>query len=308
MIYVWLLIGFLLLIKGADVFVDGASSLARLLRVPSVIIGLTIVSMGTSAPEAAVSITAGLVGNSDISLANIVGSNLFNLLVVISVCACLAPIRSDPDILKRDMCWNITVTLLLLLLIVDGGLSRIDGVLLLLGMGLYLFIILRHARDSRTEPQQEKCSVWRAVGCMVIGLAGVVLGGQMVVQNASAVAAAWGMSDALIGLTIVAIGTSLPELVTSVAAARKGDSGIAVGNAIGSCLFNILFILGATAVLSPIAAAAELVTDTVLLLAAAVLLFAVAKSGRITTRAEGAMCMLCYAAYSVYLILRLSGK
>lgn len=305
MMYVWLLVGFLCLIKGADVFVDGASSLARLLRVPSVIIGLTIVAMGTSAPEAAVSITAGLVGNSDISLANIVGSNLFNLLVVIGACACIAPIRSDPDILKRDMCWNIAVTVLLLALIVDGGLSRIDGLLLLLGMGLYLFQILRHARDSRTEPaQQQECSVWRAVGCMVIGLAGVVLGGQLVVQNASAIAAAWGMSDALIGLTIVAIGTSLPELVTSVTAARKGDSGIAVGNAVGSCLFNILFILGATAVLSPIAAAAELVTDTVLLLAAAVLLFAVAKTGRITTRAEGMLCVLCYVAYSAYLILR----
>lgn len=305
MMYVLLVVGFLLLIKGADFFVDGSSSIARLLKVPSVVIGLTIVAMGTSAPEAAVSITAGLSGNSDISLGNIVGSNIFNLLMVIGISAVTFPVVSQKEIIGRDMWWNIGATVVLLLLILDHKLSRTEGVILLAGMALYLFFVIRSAMKNRvTEEAEATMSVPKSIVAVVLGLAAIILGGNLVVDNASLIAKAWGLSDTLIGLTIVAIGTSLPELVTSIVAARKGDSGIALGNAVGSCLFNILFILGMASVLTPIHAGAELVIDTGILIAVSVMMLVFALTGKKTGRGEGIFCILCYIAYSAYIILR----
>lgn len=303
--YLLLLIGFVFLIKGADFFVEGSSSLARILKIPSVVIGLTLVSMGTSAPEAAVSITAGLAGNSDISLGNVIGSNIFNLLVVIGASALIQPIVSPADILKRDLRWNIGITGLLFLLVLDGGISRLDGVCLLLGMVLYLFVVVRSAFKNRTAGEDVTVmSVPKSFLFIIAGLAAVIAGGQLVVNNASIIARNFGMSNALVGLTIVAIGTSLPELVTSIVAARKGDSGIALGNAVGSCIFNILFILGAASVLTPIHAVPELLSDAGLLIAVCILIAVCARTSKKTSRLEGLIFILLYAVYTGYIILR----
>ena len=305
MMYLLLLIGFVLLIKGADLFVDGSSSIAGILKIPSVIIGLTIVAMGTSAPEAAVSINAGLAGNSDISLGNIVGSNIFNLLIVIGACAVIFPAASNEDILKRDLWWNIGVSALLFLLIINGGISRAEGLILLAVFLFYLGLMLRSALQNRIEETpQNLLPLWKSILYVVIGLAAVVFGGDMVVDNASMIAKAWGMSDTLVGLTIVAIGTSLPELVTSITASKKGDSGIALGNAVGSCLFNVLFILGIASTLTPINAVPELIIDAVILIAVTILILIVAKTGKKTNRLEGIICVAAYIIYTVYIIMR----
>ena len=305
MMYLLLLIGFVLLIKGADLFVDGSSSIAGILKIPSVIIGLTIVAMGTSAPEAAVSINAGLAGNSDISLGNIVGSNIFNLLIVIGACAVIFPAASNEDILKRDLWWNIGVSALLFVLIINGGISRAEGLILLAVFLFYLGLMLRSALQNRIEETpQNLLPLWKSILYVVIGLAAVVFGGDMVVDNASMIAKAWGMSDTLVGLTIVAIGTSLPELVTSITASKKGDSGIALGNAVGSCLFNVLFILGIASTLTPINAVPELIIDAVILIAVTILILIVAKTGKKTNRLEGIICVTAYIIYTVYIIMR----
>ena len=305
MMYLLLLIGFVLLIKGADLFVDGSSSIAGILKIPSVIIGLTIVAMGTSAPEAAVSINAGLAGNSDISLGNIVGSNIFNLLVVIGACAVIFPAASNEDILKRDLWWNIGVSALLFVLIINGGISRAEGLILLAVFLFYLGLMLRSALQNRVEETpQDLLPLWKSILYVAIGLAAVVFGGDMVVDNASMIAKAWGMSVTLVGLTIVAVGTSLPELVTSITASKKGDSGIALGNAVGSCLFNILFILGIASTLTPINAVPELIIDTVILIAVTVLILIVAKTDKRTNRLEGIICVAGYIIYTIYIILR----
>lgn len=305
MMYLLLIVGFVLLVKGADLFVDGSSSIAGILKIPSVIIGLTIVAAGTSAPEAAVSITAGLSGNSDISLGNVVGSNLFNQLGVIGLCAACFIVTTHKDILKRDLWVNIGVTLLLLILILDGKLNRLEGLLLLVGFVLYLFFVIRNALKNRTQGDDIKLmSVPKSILFILIGLAAIIGGGNLVVNNASLIAQALGMSETLVGLTIVAIGTSLPELVTSFVATKKGDTGIALGNAIGSNIFNILFILGIASVLTPINANIELIIDTVILLVVCIIILLFAKTKLKTTRAEGAICVLLYLAYTAYIILR----
>ena len=305
MMYLLLLIGFVLLIKGADFFVDGSSSIAGILKVPSVIIGLTIVAMGTSAPEAAVSINAGLAGNSDISLGNIVGSNIFNLLVVIGACAVIFPAKSNEDILKRDLWWNIGVSVLLFVLILDGSISRMEGIILLAVFIFYLGLMVRSAMKNRMdETPMDVMPLWKSLLFVAGGLAAVVFGGDMVVDNASLIAKAWGMSDTLVGLTIVAIGTSLPELVTSITASKKGDSGIALGNAVGSCLFNILFILGMASSITPINAVPELIIDTAILIVVTILILIVAKTDKRTNRVEGIICVTAYIIYTAYIIMR----
>ena len=305
MMYLLLLLGFVLLIKGADLFVDGSSSIAGILKIPSVIIGLTIVAMGTSAPEAAVSINAGLAGNSDISLGNIVGSNVFNLLIVIGACAVIFPAKSDEDILKRDLWWNIGVSALLLVTILDGTLSRFEGLIFLAIFIFYLGLMVRSALKNRViGDHMEVMPLWKSLLFVAVGLGAVVWGGDLVVDNASMIAKAWGMSDTLVGLTIVAVGTSLPELATSITASKKGDSGIALGNAVGSCLFNILFILGMASALTPINAVPELIIDTAILIAVTILILIVAKTDKKTNRVEGILCVAAYIAYTAYIILR----
>lgn len=306
MMYVLLLVGFLLLVKGADFFVEGASSVARLLRIPSVVIGLTIVAMGTSAPEAAVSITAGLSGNADISLSNVIGSNIFNVLVVLGVCAVIGKsVPTDREVMGRDFFWNLAASVGLFVITLGGTIFRWQGLLLLAAMVVYLFIVIRAALANRTEEADEKpLSPVLSIVYIVGGLAAIVFGGDMVVDNACLIAEAWGMSQTLIGLTIVAMGTSLPELVTSVVAARKGENGLALGNVIGSNIFNILFIMGIASSLVPIAVAAESVLDMVVLMIVSLVTFVFCKSRDEISRKEGIIMLLAYAAYTAWIIVR----
>ena len=303
--YLLLIVGFVLLIKGADFFVDGASSIAGKLKVPSLIIGLTVVSMGTSMPEAAVSVSASLSGNNAISLGNVIGSNVFNFLMVVGVSSIILPIVSDRDVLKRDMPINIAITAILCVMLLDGQLSRIDSIILLLLFASYMFILIRSALKNRVEAEEQKILSWgKSIVFVIIGLAAIIGGGQLVVNSSKTIAAALGMGETLIGLTVVAIGTSLPELVTSVVAAKKGDSGIAMGNVVGSNVFNILFILGMAGTIKPMTANVEFFIDTGILIAVSFMMLAFAFTKKNTSRIEGAICVLIYVAYTAYIIMR----
>lgn len=305
MMYVLLILGFVLLVKGADFFVDGASSVAKLLKIPSVIIGLTIAAIGTSAPEAAVSISAGLSGNSDIALSNVVGSNMFNLLVVIGVSAVICPIVTEKAILTRDIWWSLGAAVVLFVMMLDMEISRVEGILLLCGIITYIVILVRSALKNRTQGEDVKTmSPLKSVLCIVGGLAAVAIGGDLVVDNAVLIAKAIGMSETFIGLTIIAMGTSLPELVTSIVAAKKGDSGLALGNVIGSNIFNILFILGMASALTPINASPTLLVDVGIIAVSTLVVYVFGKTGNRTTRWEGAACLAIYAAYAAYITIR----
>jgi len=303
--YILLVVGFILLIKGADWFVEGSSSLARSLKIPSVIIGLTIVAMGTSAPEASVSINAALAGNNDIAISNVIGSNMFNQLGVVGVCAAMMPFITDKDILKRDMPINIIVSIILAIMMIGGTLSRFEGFILLVGMALYIMEMVRSALKNRTEGEDYKTyPLYKTLLFIVCGLVCVIYGGDLVVDSASNIAVSLGLSQNFIGLTIVAIGTSLPELVTSVVATRKGDSGLALGNAIGSNIFNILFILGMSAVVSPLNVLGESVYDAIILIVISTMMLFFAKTKEGMDRKEGWICILLYIAYTAYLLAR----
>lgn len=305
MIYLLLIFGFILLIKGADLFVDGSSSLAKSLKIPSVIIGLTIVAMGTSAPEASVSINAALAGNNDIALSNIIGSNIFNSLVVVGVCAAMKSFHVDKDISKRDLPINILASLILSFMLINGLLDRIDGIILLIGMVVYIGLMISSALKNRIEEENiESMPLYKSFLFIIIGLICVIFGGDLVVDNASAIALSLGLSQNFIGLTIVAIGTSLPELVTSIVATRKNESGLALGNAVGSNIFNILFILGMSATLSPLHVLNESIIDSLILIGVALLLFVFARSKETMGRKEGIMCVGLYILYTVYLFMR----
>ena len=299
--YVWLVVGFVLLIKGADFFVDGSSSLARLLRVPSVIIGLTIVAMGTSAPEASVSMSAALSGSNEIALSNVIGSNIFNGLVVVGICAFMAAFSTNKDILKRDLPLNILITFILCIMLANGVLSRLEGILLLIGMTAYLISMVISALKNRQDEENGKVlSLPKSLLYIAGGLIAVIAGGNLVVDNACIIAESFGVSQNFIGLTIIAVGTSLPELVTSIVATRKGDSGLALGNAIGSNIFNILFILGMSATISPLHILSESVIDCVILLVSGILLFVFAYTRKSMNRTEGAICVLSYIGYTAF--------
>lgn len=306
--YILLLVGFMMLVKGADFFVEGSSTLAKMCKIPSVVVGLTIVAMGTSAPEASVSITAGLTGNNDIALSNILGSNIFNLLMVIGVCAAIKGVDTERDMMKRDLPINILATALLLIVIRDCKISRIEGIFFIVCLAVYLVVIIRKAlQDRANEEENEENEKKPPLLCgfyMIGGLCCIIYGGNLVVEKASEIATAFGLSETLIGLTIVAMGTSLPELVTSVVATIKGDSGLALGNAVGSCIFNILFILGVSAGLSPIIGSMEVLIDTAFLLVVAIITYLFAKSDKKTIRLEGILCIGMYALYMVYAVIR----
>lgn len=303
--YILLIIGFVLLVKGADFFVDGASSIAAKLKVPSLIIGLTVVSLGTSLPEAAVSISASLSGINGISLGNVVGSNLFNLLVVVGVTSMILPIVTDSDVLKRDMPISILITAALCAMLLDGKLSRLDAAILLVLLAGYMFLLIRSALKNRTEGSEQKVMTWtKSILYSVVGAAAIIGGGQLVVESAKVIAATLGMGETLIGLTVVAIGTSLPELVTSIVAAKKGDSGIAMGNVVGSNIFNILFILGMAGVISPMSADSAFFIDTGILIGVSLVMLFFAYTGKKTSRTEGAISTGLYIIYTAYIIMR----
>lgn len=302
-----LLLGFVLLVKGADFFVDGSSSIAKILGVPGFVIGLTIVAMGTSAPEAAVSITAGVQGSNEIAISNVVGSNIFNLLVVAGLCAVIKPYKIEKVMLNRDFPVNIVVNVLLLVLMFIGkALNLLDGLCLLVLFALYLFFVVFTAfknKEEQSEDDVKKMSPLLSVVFIVGGLAAVILGGNLVVNNAKEIALSLGWSETFIGLTIIAIGTSLPELVTSVVAAKKGESGLALGNVIGSNIFNIMLILGLSSSLNTIAVDNSAIINVVILLVVTALVYVACLVKKGMGRFIGITCVLGYIGYTVYLLI-----
>lgn len=306
--FIMLVFGFVLLVWGADKFVAGASALARRLGVSPLLVGLTIVAFGTSAPELAVSLTAALQGANEIAVGNVLGSNIFNLLMVAGLSAVVCPLVMDRTLLRRDWPISLAAAVLLLVFIApDLTISRIEGVILLVVFALVLGTQIRAALKNRDMLESEEDEVPMPpmmIGVnIVLGLACIIIGGQLAVNGATGIARMFGLSETLIGLTIVAIGTSLPELVTSLVAARKGQNEIAMGNVIGSNIFNLLLILGVSATITPIPVQATSIIDALVLIGISVVFYLPARRGKLG-RAPGAIMALTYVVYTVYLIMR----
>lgn len=305
-----IIIGFVLLIKGADFFVDGASSIAVKLGAPQLVIGLTIVALGTSAPEAAVSISAAVDGNNGISIGNVIGSNIMNVLVILGVTSVITTLTVKAATVKVDIPVMIGATLLMLLWGVIGGtLNKVTGIVFLLGLATYIGYLIWYAKTTDASDEGEgikDLKLWMIPLFILGGLGAIVLGSKLAVLGASNLAKVFGVSDRLIGLTIVALGTSLPELITSITAARKGNADIAIGNIVGSNIFNILFILGMTSVLIDLpfrARGANFLIDGIIALIVAVLLLVLVFREKKLGRGEGILMLLGYAAYFTYLLL-----
>lgn len=305
-----LIVGFVLLIKGADFFVEGSSSVAKRLKVPSMIIGLTIVAMGTSLPELAVSVTASASNNNALAVSNVVGSNIFNLMVVCGACSLFAPLKVQVDTLKKEFPFSVACAVLLLVLGYMGMiLGQMDGVLLIIIFAVYLVWMLHSAMRARDgAPDMEEgiriLSVGKCVLFIVGGLIAIKFGGDFVVNGATIAATRLGLSQNLIGLTVVALGTSLPELVTSIVAARKDEVDMAVGNVIGSNIFNILLILGVASAISPIVFIMENIIDIMILLVMSILVWWLTWSGKKIDRKEGILMLAAYVAYLAYICIR----
>ena len=304
MVYILLVLGFVMLIKVADFFVEAISSVARMLRVPSIIIGLTIVAFGTSAPELAVSTTASLAGNNEIAVGNVIGSNIFNLLVVLGACGTIHAFKVR---LRWDFIASIAVGVILLAMIFgDLFLSRMEAFILLGLFAAFLILTVRDALINRVEAEENAAtlSLLRCVVYIAGGLTAIVWGGDLVVDCASEIALNFGLSQTLVGLTVVALGTSLPELVTSVVASRKGENGLAVGNVIGSNIFNIVMVLAVSAAVKPIVVNRFAVIDAACLVVFSLITLALCKSRERLSRLEGLIMLGMYAAYLIYICIR----
>ena len=322
LVLIFLVMGFVLLIKGADFFVEGSSSVAKRLHVPSIIIGLTIVAMGTSLPETAVSVSASLTGNNELAVSNVVGSNIFNLMVVIGVCAMIATVNVAEETIKRDIPISLVCAGFLLLLgIVGLGdkegmiLGHFDGIIFLCAFAVYILHLIKTALKASREGRKVEIeggsdediklvSIPISILFIVGGAIAIAIGGDMTVDAASRIAGDLGMSQTLIGLTIVSIGTSLPELVTSIVAARKNEVDMALGNAIGSNVFNIFMVLGVASAISPISIVAENIIDLCVLVVFTVCVWIFAGTKRKIGRMEGSCMVALYASYVVYIIIR----
>ena len=317
-----LVIGFLALVKGSDIFVNGSSELAKSFHVPSLIIGLTIVAFGTSAPELAVSTLAAFQGSNEIALSNVIGSNIFNLLGVLGVSAAIYPLPVDKHILKRDFPFSIITTGVLLSLSSvpsrlgerfaipspDQNIGTITGMtglfLVVCFAGYTAFLIYTAIKQPVEDPGTNNKPAGKCILQIITGLVLVIAGGQAVVYGAKEIARAAGMTETLIGLTIVAIGTSLPELVTSVTAARKGETELAVGNALGSNIFNLLLILGVSAIIHPLSVNGASLYDLIILLLTSILAFTFALSAKRLARPEGIIMITLYMADIIFAVLR----
>ncbi|HLR68883.1 calcium/sodium antiporter [Virgibacillus alimentarius] len=316
MAYIFLLIGFVLLIKGADLFVDGSSNIATLLRISPVLIGLTIVAFGTSSPEATVSIIAALKGNAGVSLGNVIGSSIFNITLVVGIAAFIYPLKVESETTKKEIPFTLLASVVLLVLSSDmilqgfdnNALTRSDGLIFLLFLSIFIYYVFEVAMKNRQKADDRKIpdSVkWgKSILFAVLGLAGIILGGEMVVRNGTKIAYSLGMSETLVGLTIIAIGTSLPELVTSIAAALKKQSEIALGNIVGSNIFNILFVLGSASVISPLVVDGKVFIDLLVLIFLTVLLLIFSRTNYKIGKIEGMLLVFGYLIYIVYIILR----
>ena len=313
-----LIIGFALLVKGADLFVDGASGIAKKFGISELIIGLTIVAMGTSAPEAAVSIAAAAKGSAGISIGNVIGSNIMNIFIILGVVAAIVPLKIERSTVRYEMPFTILVTAVFVLMGRDGLITRLDGAILWAGLLLYIAYLLRQAKqkpaeapaqaetgaasaataESAAEVPAEAPSIWKLIALTIAGLAVILVSSDYAVDAAVALAKIFNISDRVIGLTIVALGTSLPELVTSVTAALRGNADLAVGNVVGSCIFNLLFVLGTSALILPILCAPNFLSDAYVAVGATVLLLIFGYTQMKIARWEGALLVACYAAYA----------
>ena len=295
--YILLVVGFVLLVKGADFFVEGSSSVAKLLRVPSVIIGLTIVAFGTSAPEMAVSISASIAGSNDIAVGNVIGSNIFNLLMVVGICGLILPMKIDKSILYGDFLFTIVAAVVMLLLFAfDCILSRWNGLVLLVMFAYFMFKTVKNTLASRAaggpgeEEEIKVLSPFLSIVFIIGGLAAIVIGGNLVVDSASAIAMSFGMTETLVGLTIVA--------------SKKGENELALGNVIGSNLFNILFVLAASCTISPMKVDRLSIFDGIFLIVSSIVTWILAKRGYEIDRRDGAIMVALYVAYAVYIVVR----
>ena len=330
-----LIVGFVLLIKGADIFVEGSSSIAKKLKVPPLIIGMTIVAMGTSLPEAAVSVSASMNNANSLAVSNVVGSNIFNLMMVLGICALFNNLSVGKDVLKRDYPFSIFCAILMIFLGVfglkeDGSygmnweIDRLAGIIYLVLFIGFITVLIVSAMKARKraletgvaaerslademEEEVKDLPVWKSIIFIIIGMVAIKFGGDWVVDGAVAIAGAIGVSDTIIGLTICAVGTSLPELVTSIVAARKNQLDMAVGNVIGSNVFNILFVLGIAATISPIPFAVENIIDICVLIAFSVLIYIFCITKKSINKIEGGVMVALYVIFMVYVCLRETG-
>lgn len=310
---VLLIVGMALLIKGADFFVDGASSIAKALKVPSLIIGLTLVSIGTTMPEASVGVNSAINNMNDMSLGNAVGSNIVNTLLILGLGALIAPIAIDSQMKKFDIPILLGLYSLLILIcfvITPYRFDRFEAIIMLaLFISYMVFLVLRAKKTAppqmiEEKKEEKKKPVWLSIVLAVIGLAGIVFGGDLVVDKASIIAIKLGMSEILVGLTIVAVGTSLPELVTSVVASFKKENDIAIGNVVGADIFNITLILGTSATINPLNIATGALLDIIVATGTAVILMVIALCSKKLKRWHGALMVLAYVAYLTYIIIR----
>jgi len=312
--YLVLIIGFIFLIKGAGFFVDGSSSIAKKFKVPPILIGLTIVAFGTSAPESAVSINAALKGSNEIALGNVIGSNLFNFLLVIGISSVINPMKVKKGTILKEFPFTVLSSLVLFILCADIALqgaginilSRADGLILLSLFSIFLYYLVEMAILSREDYNEETkdISLGKSIIISLGGVLGIILGSEWVVSASSSIALKLGMSQNLVGLTIVAVGTSLPELVTSITAAFKNESDIAMGNVIGSNIFNLLFILGISSAIRPIPINSIIFVDMIYLLIVTIITYTFAITKRAVYRGEGILLSLSYIVYMVFIIIR----
>ena len=303
---VLIVIGVAMVLYGADRLTEGASALARKMNVPEIIIGLTIVAAGTSAPELFVSMASALKGTPDLAVGNVVGSNTMNCMLIVGCAAMVAPMTISRSTVKKDIPFSVGASLLLMLLALNSFLGRVDGIILLLGFAAFMAYTLRQAKtDKADEVQAEPSSVWKNVLFLLGGLLLLAVGSNLFVGHASSLALALGVSEGVIGLTVVAGGTSLPELATSVVAARKGQSAIAIGNVIGSNVFNILLILGLTATISPLQITGITTIDMAVMLLSVALVWLFSFTRFTVERWEGALLVGGYLVYLGWLIYNL---
>ncbi len=306
--YVFLVVGFALLIKGADFFVDGSASVAKKLRIPTMIIGMTIVAMGTSAPECAVSIAASLKGSNSMAISNVVGSNIFNLMVVCGACAVFAPLAVKESTMKQEFPLSILAAVMLWVMGSRSmSIGRVDGIIMVMVFALFLIWMVMEAKKARSNIQEEELIPLKGWQCLVyiaVGIAAIVVGGDFVVDSATAIAEDFGLSPTLIGLTIVAFGTSLPELVTSLVAAKKGETDMALGNVIGSNIFNILLVLGIAGAVSPMEVLMENLIDDIILIGMSSVVWMFAWRRKQIGRLHGGIMLAMYAGYMGYICTR----
>ena len=303
-----LIVGIIVLLQGANMFVSGASGLAKHFRIPTFIIGLTIVAFGTSAPEAAVSISASLRGFGDLALGNIVGSSLMNILVILGLSAIFMPVIIKESVIKRELPFALLATLLLIAFYYLGHqvLGRLEGAIFLTIFVIFMWVLLKGSRNTAAvnDPNEIIKNPWLSTLFLIIGAVAIAFGGDLITNKASNIAVDLGMSEMLIGLTIVAIGTSLPELMTTLVAAFKKETDIALGNIIGSNIFNILFVLGITSVISPMHLSSGALMDMVLLFVITLITFVFAFTDREITKKEGIVMVSIYFVYLIFIIIR----